>query len=382
MVRPDILYLKQFVQAKTMRPHPMRGPNRLKLGIFSANADGGLTLTRVPERWRAAWPDVVAVAQMADRAGLEFFLPIARWKGFGGATNAREWSFETLTEAAALAGVTEGIALFATVHVPMVHPVFAAKALATIDHASGGRAGLNIVCGWNPEEFSCFGLPMIEDRYGQGLEWFEILSRIYTEPVRFDFSGRYFDLRGVSGLPRPVQQPRPVTLNAGFSPPGRDFAARAADYLFTTFIDIEAGRAQIADMHARASAAGRQVGVYTTCHVVCRRSQDEAEAYYEHYAVAMEDTEGADHYMRNKEKFSGSHDPAAYRLHRKRFVGGAGTYPLVGSPERIADELAAISAAGFEGVAISFVNYRDELPYFLETVLPLLREMGLRHSNI
>ncbi len=163
----------------------MRGANRLKLGIFAANADGGLTLTRVPERWRAEWADVVAAAQIADRAGLEFFLPLARWKGFGGVTNSREWSFETLTEAAALAGLTKRIALFATVHVPMVHPVFAAKALATIDHASQGRAGLNIVCGWNPEEFACFGLPMIQDRYGHGLEWFEILSRIYTEPSPF-----------------------------------------------------------------------------------------------------------------------------------------------------------------------------------------------------
>ena len=220
------------------RPHPMRGPNRLKLGVFSANADGGLTLTRVPERWRAEWTDVVAVAQMADRAGLEFFLPIARWRGFGGVTNSREWSFETLTEAAALAGVTERIALFATVHVPMVHPVFAAKALTTIDHASRGRAGLNIVCGWNPEEFGCFGLEMIEDRYGQGLEWFEIMSRIYSEPAPFDFKGRYYDLHGVSGKPLPVQRPRPLTLNAAFSPPGRDFAARAADCLFTTFVEI------------------------------------------------------------------------------------------------------------------------------------------------
>jgi len=360
------------------RTHPMRGPNRLKLGIFSANADGGLTLTRVPERWRAAWPDVVAVAQMADRAGLEFFLPIARWRGFGGETNAREHSFETLTEAAALAGLTERIALFATVHVPMVHPVFAAKALATIDHASHGRAGLNIVCGWNPEEFGCFGLEMIEDRYGQGLEWFEIMSRIYREPAPFDFKGRYYDLRGVSGKPRPVQSPRPVTLNAAFSPPGRDFAARAADYLFTTFIEIEAGRAQIADMRARADAAGRQVGVYTTCHVVCRPTQAAAEDYYEHYAVTMEDTAGADHYMGNKQKFSGSHDPEAYRLHRKRFVGGAGTYPLIGTPQRIAAELVAISEAGFAGVAISFVNYAAELPYFIETVLPLLRHAGVR----
>ena len=360
------------------RVHPMRGPNRLKCGIFSANADGGLTLTRVPERWQAQWPDVVEVARMADRAGFEFFLPIARWRGFGGVTNSREWSFETLTEAAALAGMTEHIALFATVHVPMVHPVFAAKALATIDHASRGRAGLNIVCGWNPEEFDCFGLEMIEDRYGQGLEWFEIMTRIYTEPAPFDFKGRYYDLRGVSGKPLPVQRPRPVTLNAGFSAPGRDFAAHAADYLFTTFVEVDSSRTQIDDMRQRAAAAGREVGVYTTCHVVCRPTQDEAEAYYEHYAVTMEDTAGADHYMGNKAKFSGSHDPEAYRLHRKRFVGGAGTYPLIGTPRRIAEELAAISEVGFEGVALSFVNYKDELPYFIETVLPLLREAGLR----
>jgi FMNH2-dependent dimethyl sulfone monooxygenase len=363
---------------RPMPDNPMHGPNRLKLGIFSANADGGLTLTRVPERWRAEWPDVVAVAQMADRAGLEFFLPIARWRGFGGATNVREWSFETLTEAAALACVTERIALFATVHVPMVHPVFAAKALATVDHASSGRAGLNIVCGWNPEEFACFGLTMVDDRYAQGLEWFKILSRIYTEPAPFDFKGDYYDLQGVWGRPRPVQTPRPVTLNAVFSSPGRDFAARAADCLFTTFIEIEAGRGQIADMRQRAAVMGREVGVFTTCHVVCRPSQQEAEDYYEHYAVAMEDTAAADFYMGNKEKYSYSHDPETYRWHRKRFVGGAGTYPLVGTPRRIAEELVAISAAGFAGVAISFVNYKDELPYFIATVLPLLRRAGLR----
>ena len=100
--------------------HPMHGPNRFKLGIFSANADGGLTLTRVPERWPARWNEVVEVAQMADRAGIEFFLPIARWKGFGGEMNSREWSFETLTYAAALAG----------------------------GHASGSRCSPRCMCRW------------------------------------------------------------------------------------------------------------------------------------------------------------------------------------------------------------------------------------------
>ena len=196
--------------------HPLHGPNRFKLGIFAANADGGLALTRVPERWPARWPEIVEVAQMADRAGIEFFLPIARWKGFGGETNSREWSFETLTFAAALAGVTERIGLFSTVHVPMIHPVYAAKALSTVDHASGGRAGLNIVCGWNPSEFDLFGLDMIQDRYAQGLEWVEVMERLFAGGPPFDYEGRFYRLRGVSGLPVPVQRPRPVTLNAAF----------------------------------------------------------------------------------------------------------------------------------------------------------------------
>jgi alkanesulfonate monooxygenase SsuD/methylene tetrahydromethanopterin reductase-like flavin-dependent oxidoreductase (luciferase family) len=358
--------------------HPLHGPNRFKLGLFSTNADGGLALTRVPERWPATWEGIVRSAKMADQAGLEFLLPIARWKGFGGELNSRECSLETLTFAAALAGITERIALFATVHVPMVHPVFAAKALATIDQASAGRAGLNIVCGWNPAEFDLFGLAMIDDRYAQGLEWAEILARIYTEPEPFDFTGRFYQLKGVSGKPLPVQRPRPVTLNAAFSPAGRDFAARAADFLFTTFIDIDAGRAHIADMHARAAALNRHIGVFTTCHVVCRPSQAQAEDYYEHYAVKMADTASVDFYMSQKEAHAGSHDPLTYRLHRKRFAAGAGTYPLVGTPDHIAEEMRRMSEAGFAGTTLSFVNFVDELPYFLEAVLPRLVAAGLR----
>jgi alkanesulfonate monooxygenase SsuD/methylene tetrahydromethanopterin reductase-like flavin-dependent oxidoreductase (luciferase family) len=360
--------------------HPMHGPNRFKLGLFSTNADGGLALTRVPERWPATWEGIAASTRMADRAGLEFILPIARWKGFGGALNSRETSLETLTFAAALSGITERIALFSTVHVPMVHPVFAAKALATVDQASGGRAGLNIVCGWNPEEFALFGLPMIEDRYAQGLEWAEVIERIYTEPAPFDFHGQFYDLKNVSGKPRPVQRPRPVTLNAAFSPPGRAFAAKAADFLLTGFTDIEAGLPHVADMRARSEATGRTLGVVATCHVVCRPSQSEAEDYYEHYAVAMADHESVDIYTAAKSANSNSHDPASYLQHRKRFAAGAGTYPLVGTPQHIASEMIRISEAGFVGTTISFVNFVDELPYFLAEVLPILERAGLRES--
>ena len=358
--------------------HPMFGPNRFKLGLFSLNADGGLTLTRVAERWPASWEGIAEVARMADRAGLEFILPIARWKGFGGEMNSREWSFETLTFAAALAGITRQIALFSTVHVPMVHPVFAAKALATIDRASFGRAGMNIVCGWNPEEFALFGLPMIEDRYEQGREWAQIIQRLYTANEPFDFTGKFYNLRAVSGKPTPLQQPGPVTLNAAFSPPGRAFAAEAADFLLTTFTDIEAGRPHLEDMRARAASNRRSVEVLATCHVVCRPSQAEADDYYQHYAVTMADTASLDIYTAAKAANSNSHDPAAYHQYRTRFAAGAGTYPLVGTPRLIADEMLRMAEAGFAGTTLSFVNFSNELPYFLATVLPLLEQAGLR----
>src|SRR5258708_23295805 len=64
--------------------NPMRNDNPFKLGLFSTNAEGGLAFTRVEERWRATWPDIARMARLADDAGLEFILPIARWKGYGG----------------------------------------------------------------------------------------------------------------------------------------------------------------------------------------------------------------------------------------------------------------------------------------------------------
>jgi alkanesulfonate monooxygenase SsuD/methylene tetrahydromethanopterin reductase-like flavin-dependent oxidoreductase (luciferase family) len=361
-----------------MKRHPIYGPNPFKLGIFSANADGGLTLTTVPERWQAKWPEIVKLAQMADRAGLEFFLPIARWKGFGGTTNSREHSFETFTFAAALAAITENIGIFSTIHVPMIHPVYAAKALATVDHVSNGRAGLNIVAGWNPDEFAMFGIAAEAERYAQALEWYEIICKIYNEKKPFDYDGRFYKLRNVSGKPWPIQRPRPLTVNAAFGPPGRDFAAKSSDFLLTTFSDIEAGQAHIADIKSRGAQEGRDLGVLATCHVVCRPTQDEAEAYYERYAVIEADRGAVDYHMSQKAKFAGSHDEATFKLHAKRFAGGAGTYPLVGTPEKIAEEIVKIHRAGFSGTTVSFVNYLDELPVFVDRVLPLLREAGIR----
>jgi alkanesulfonate monooxygenase SsuD/methylene tetrahydromethanopterin reductase-like flavin-dependent oxidoreductase (luciferase family) len=358
--------------------HPLKASGGFKLGVFSTNADGGLALTTVPERWKASWPDNVAAARIADEGGFDFFLPIARWAGFGGKTRAREWSFETFTWAAGLAALTQRMAIFATVHVPLVHPIYAAKALATVDHISGGRAGLNIVCGWNPTEFAMFGTTPDERAYDRAAEWIEIVERAYAADEPFDFDGGHYKLRGVVSKPASLQVPRPVTMNAAFGAPGRDFASRHCDFLFSTFTDIPDGRRHLADIRSRAAAAGRDVGACTVCHVVCRETQAEAEDAYDRYAVREADYEAVDNHMAGKKQFSASHDQRAYRDYRQRFAGGAGSFPLVGTPERIAGTIAEIAAEGWSGAALSFLNYTAELPFFIARVFLLLREAGLR----
>ncbi len=361
-----------------LKAHPLKGPNRFKLGVFSANADGGLAITDVPERWRASWNDNLTAAGIADRAGLEFLLPIARWRGFGGKNRVREHSFETFTWAAGLASATKTIGLFMTVHVPLVHPVYAAKALASVDHISGGRAGLNIVCGWNPQEFAMFGVTLNSDAYGQATEWLDVINRCYGTAQPFDFEGKYYQLKDVVSRPASIQLPRPVTMNAAFGAPGRDFAAQNCDFLFSTFSEMDDARKHVTDITERSAKVGREVGIYTVCHVVCRETQAEAEDYYDKYAVTEADHSAVDYHMASKKEFANSHDPEAFNRYRKRFAGGAGSYPLVGTPQRIVEEISRIAEAGYAGSALSFVNYTYELPFFCDRVLPLMKQAGLR----
>src|SRR3984957_8166375 len=281
--------------------NPLFGPNRFKLGVFSANCDGGLTMSLAPERWRADWDDIVAMTRVADEAGLEFILPVAKWRGFQGKANIYGRSFETLTHGAALGAVTRRIAIFATVHVPLVTPAFGAKAIATIDHVSHGRAGLNIVCGWNQNEFDLHGVTIDPDtRYAHGLEWFQVWSKLLAGGPEFDWGGRFFKLKRVQTDPVSVQRHWPPVMSAGFSPRGRDFAARAADVLFLNVTELDQVPALLADVSRHMARYDRTISVFTMGHVVCRPTRRDAEAYFHYFAEEMADTEGQDYYRRTR----------------------------------------------------------------------------------
>ena len=115
-------------------------------------------MTTVPERWSGDWDDNLRAGPMADEAGIDFLLPIGRWKGYGGETDYQGATYETITWAAGLLAQTKRITVFGTVHAPLFHPLIAAKQMVTADHVGHGRFGLNIVCGWNEGEFEMFGV--------------------------------------------------------------------------------------------------------------------------------------------------------------------------------------------------------------------------------
>ena len=80
-----------------------------------------------PTTYRATWEHTLAIAQRADRIGFEILVPIARWRGFGGTTDFNGTAFETYTWATGLLALTKRIVICATSHVPMIHPIVAAK---------------------------------------------------------------------------------------------------------------------------------------------------------------------------------------------------------------------------------------------------------------
>lgn len=359
----------------------MFNANKLKLGIFSANCSGGMAATKVPERWQNTWENNLKIAQLADDAGIEFMLPIARWAGYGGSTDFHGSVLETITWASALLASTREITVFATVHTAFTHPIVAAKQFATADHVGAGRFGLNIVAGWNQPEYEMFGMELAADhstRYEFGQEWFDVIRKIWTSDEPFDWNGKYFQLKHVYGNPKPYGGTQPPILNAASSEEGRDFAVRNVDFLFTVLVDIEKGKADVTAVKERARKVGRDVGVFTTSYVVCRPTKKEAEEYHDYYANQMADWDAADRLMELQGLHAKSFPPEAFKLFRQRFAAGHGVYPLVGDPDTIADELERIHQAGFDGTTLAFVDYVKEFPFFRDEVLPRLERKGLR----
>src|SRR5882724_13035103 len=266
----------------------MYNANAFKIGLFGANCSSGRSATKVPERWSASWPDCLRLARMADAAGIDFMLPIGRWKGYGGTTDFHGSTLETVTWAVGLLGATQRLTVFGTVHAPLFHPLIAAKEFVTADHVGEGRFGLNIVVGWNEGEFAMFGVKQRdhESRYEYAQEWIDVIKMIWSDKEDFDFEGQYLKMKGIKGKPKPYGGARPVIMNAGASPVGQAFAIRNCDAFFlqASRTSLDETAQKVATAKAQAKEQGRALGVYKFCVINWGPTKKEAEDYF-HYSI-------------------------------------------------------------------------------------------------
>ena len=362
----------------------MHNGNRLKLGLFGSNCSNGRAMTTAPERWMADWESSEKLCELADAVGIDFMVPIGRWRGYQGASDHQGSTLETIAWASGQLARTKRVTVFATVHAPLFNPVLAAKQFVTADLIGRGRFGLNIVIAWNDSEFKMFGIEQKadhEERYEYGQEWIDAIKRMWGPEEEFDFIGKHLRLQGLRLKPKPFGGTRPVIMNAGTSPTGRAYAYRNTDAYFTArrFANIEEATQEVVNVKAESRAYGREIGVYTVGEIVCRPTKKEAEDFFHYWTEDTADWGAAD-YMLALKGVKRADDPEGYDLRRKALIHGQSGFPMIGTPDDVAADLARISGAGFSGIGFSFLNYLTELPYFAQEVLPRLHGMGLRES--
>lgn len=364
------------------KSNPVRdSKNRIKLGVFGINGNGA-AFTFHPDRFKCTWEANVRLARKAEDLGFEAFVSAAHWKSFGGDDHYSGDLMETFSWAGAVAAITQRIGIISTIHVTLIHPVFAAKAEATVDLISKGRAGLNLVLGWYPPDMQLWGLDVKEhgDRFEVAEEWMEIFDRLWSGRESFDYEGKNFRLKGAFNQPHGVQS-RPVLLNAGRSPRGREFAAKHCDIAFVSAHnpDMTAIKRQTEDHRRDARTKfGKEIQIWMSAYVVLKDTIKEAQDYAYDYIVTQGDDAPVQNIIKNNAIDTKSMPPeAAAKLAYGLKAGFAG-YPLVGDADHIARLFAELCESGVDGFLLTWLDYEGGLDQFGREVLPRLEKAGLR----
>jgi FMNH2-dependent dimethyl sulfone monooxygenase len=324
------------------------------------------------------------VAEMLDHAGFEVFFMAQRGHGFG-PSDFWGTSLDSITTAAALAMVTKQIRFVSTVHTAFLHPGVLARMGSTLDQVSNGRWGLNLVSGWSHKDFEMMNIPFLDhdERYRQTTEFVEVLKKFWTTDW-FDYRGKYFVIeRGISN-PKPTRLP--PLYNAGSSPAGKDFTARYCDWYFTGAVTPQQVAAEIADVRARAAKRGRNVRFITYVFVLCRETEAQAEKEADEilalgdFAAAQELIEGlTGRTVGTAASIMGEETTPEQML--AAVVLGVGSAKMIGTPQQVARKLAQLQQAGIDAVGLTFRHVEEEMADFIDKVLPLLEDRGVRRRR-
>lgn len=417
-----------------------RSTRQIKLGAFLMQTGHHVAAWRHPEAQADAPVNFRHYAELARRAEAAKFDAIFLADSVGVrntdlaslSRTARSDHFEPLTLLSALAAVTEKIGLIATVSTTYNEPYHVARKFASLDHISGGRSGWNLVTSSGQGEAQNFNLDEHVEharRYARAAEFHDVVLGLWDSWeddafLRDKHSGQYFDpaklhplrhrgehfsVRGPLNVSRSPQG-RPVVVQAGASPAGRELAARTAEVIFVAHQTFDEARAFYRDIKGRAVEYGRDpddIKIMPGIFPVIGRSQAEAEDKFArlqdliHPVVGVQllsnmiggfDLSGypVDGPLPDIPETNGGksrqqllidlarRDNLTIRQLYLRIAGARGHQQVVGTPQSVADQLQQwFEEDGADGFNIMSPWLPGGLDDFIELALPELRRRGL-----
>lgn len=148
---------------------------------------------------------------------------------------------------------------FLLAHRPgLLPPTIAAKNLASLDHFTKGRIGVNVISG-DDADFQREGdfLPP-EERYHRAGEFLDVVKTYWSSPAPFDHEGKYYRVKNSLAAVKPLQQPAIPIFFPGTSDVAVDVAARHADVYALWGEELDEVRAIVDKVRAAAKVYGRE----------------------------------------------------------------------------------------------------------------------------
>ncbi|PSJ52094.1 LLM class flavin-dependent oxidoreductase [Kumtagia ephedrae] len=375
----------------------------------AAAADAGIDVQHMIGLARAAERGLFDLVFFEDAAG------VREARAELAAQTSRSIGFEPVSLLAALAAHTSHVGLVATASTSYNEPFALARAFATLDLVSGGRAGWNLVTSASEIEaanFGAQGLRAHRDRYARAGEFADIVLGLWDPATRtgtLGHDGESFAVRQGLGIPASPQG-RPVMVQAGSSDVGRDLAARTADVVFVATQTLSVAKEFYDDVKARAARAGRDpdhVKIMPGVSPVVADSRAEAQAKFDELQALIPDdvglallasylatdalnglpldgplpelksTEG----MQSRQALvveQSRRDGLSIRQVAQHFAGARGHWRLVGTADDVADQLEEWFRGGAaDGFNVMPAYFPGELDNFVDLVIPELQRRGL-----
>lgn len=357
--------------------------NAIKFAYWVPNVSGGLVVSKIEQRTDWGIEYNRKLAQIAEKSGFEYGLTQIRFTAGYGADNQHE----SVAFSHALLAATEKLKVIAAILPGPWTPAVVAKQLATIDQLTAGRVAINIVSGWFKGEFQAIGEPWLEhdERYRRSEEFIQALKGIWTTD-NFTFKGDFYRFHNYTLRPKPIQQPHPEIFQGGSSRAARDMAARVSDWYFTNGNTVEGIKAQVDDIRAKAAANGHSVKIGVNAFIIARETEEQARAVLQDI-IDQADPEAVNAFG-DAAKQAGKASPEGEGNWAKSTFEDLVQYNdgfktnLIGTPKQIAERIVALKAVGVDLVLSAFLHFQEEVAYFGEHVLPLVRELEASHHTV